>query len=224
MKKKVVFLVCLLISAALGGGVGPESLAIPVRDLGNTLSADIPTPAGDLSNLVLTLQDLPAGFTEMPPATIQKLVSRLNSLKPGSVFAYQKNDDQQFQIVAGFTTPLPNRIERAKFDADIREQTFSQEFAKGLNSSSNKQVQFTNPTALTLEEKIGEVSGGVKTQGKIQGVTMNVELALFRRGKIGSFLMMIYLDGSKPAITISEAARQLDKRIMELKPDLSQPQ
>ncbi|MEG3896786.1 hypothetical protein QT989_14080 [Microcoleus sp. SVA1_B6] len=95
---------------------------------------------------------------------------------------------------------------------------------KGLNSSSNKEFLFANLTALTLEDKIGEVSAGWTTQGKIQGVTMNVELSLFRRGKIGSFLMMIYLDGSKPAITISEAARKLDSRMMALKPDLTQPQ
>ncbi|HEY9300202.1 MAG TPA: hypothetical protein VIQ31_28325 [Phormidium sp.] len=223
MKKKVVLLACLLISAALGGGFSEVSIATKAIDRSNILSADIPTPAGDLSNLVLTLQDLPAGFTEMPPATIQKLVSRLNRLKTGSVFAYQKNDDQQFQIVGGFTTPLPNRIDRATFDAQIREGSFAQQFSQRLNSGNNE-YQFANLTALTLEDKIGEVSGGWTTQGKIQGVTMNVEVALFRRGKIGSFLMIIYLDGNKPAITISEAARKLDSRMMELKPDLTQPQ
>jgi len=53
---------------------------------------------------------------------------------------------------------------------------------------------------------------------------MNVELALFRRGKIASFMAIMYLDGTKPTITISEAARKLDSRMMELKPDLTQPQ
>ncbi|MBD1813475.1 hypothetical protein NDA07_23750 [Microcoleus vaginatus DQ-U2] len=152
MKKKVVLLVCLLISAALGGGFSEVSIATKAIDRSNILSADIPTPAGDLSNLVLTLQDLPAGFTEMPPATIQKLVSRLNRLKTGSVFAYQKNDDQQFQIVGGFTTPLPNRIDRATFDAQIREGSFAQQFSQRLNSGNNE-YQFANLTALTLEDK-----------------------------------------------------------------------
>ncbi|WP_333306928.1 hypothetical protein [Microcoleus sp. K4-C2] len=34
----------------------------------------------------------------------------------------------------------------------------------------------------------------------------------------------LYLDGTKPTITISEAARQFDSRMMELKPNLTQPQ
>ncbi|WP_293342017.1 hypothetical protein [Microcoleus sp. CAWBG58] len=112
MKKKVVFLVCLLISAGLGGAVGEESIAIPILSPPNTLSADIPTPAAQLSNLVLTLEDLPAGFVNMPPATMQKLVSGLQILKPASVFAYNKNDDQHFQIILGFTQKLTNQIER----------------------------------------------------------------------------------------------------------------
>jgi hypothetical protein len=224
MKKKLVFLVCLLISAGLGGAVGEKSIAIPTRSLPNTLSADIPKPTADLSNLVLTLQDLPPGFVEMPPATIQKLVSGLQTLKPASLFAYNKSDDQHFQVIIGFTKDLTNLIDRTQFDAEMKANIFAEEFSKGLNSSGHKEVQFTNLTALTLEEEIGEVSRGWTNKGTIQGVTMNLEIAVFRRGKIGSYLMILYLDGKKPAITMSSAARQLDKRIVELKPDLSKPQ
>ena len=223
MKKKVVLLVCLLISAGLGGGFCEVSIATKAIDRSNILSADIPEPAADLSGLVLTLQNLPAGFTEMPPATLKNIVSRIPNFTPASVFGYYKNDDEQFQVVTGFTAQLPNRIDRAKFDSEIREGSFAQQFSQGLNSS-NKEFQFANLTALTLEDKIGEVSAGWATQGKIQGITMNVELALFRRGKIASFMAIMYLDGTKPTITISEAARKFDSRMMELKPDLTQPQ
>jgi hypothetical protein len=223
MKKKVGLLVCLLISAALGGGFCKVSIATKAIDRSNILSADIPEPAADLSGLVLTLQNLPAGFTEMPPATIKNIVSRIPNFKPASVFGYYKNDDEQFQVVTGFTAQLPNRIDRAKFDAEIREGTFAQQFSQGLNSRNNE-FQFANLTALTLEDNIGEVSAGWTTQGKVKGVPINVELALFRRGKIGSFMAIMYLDGTKPTITISEAARKLDSRMMELKPDLTQPQ
>ena len=224
MNKKVVFLVCLLISAGLSGAVDGKSIAIPVRSSNNILSADIPTPAVDLSRLILTLQDLPVGFAEIPPATVQKLSSGLQTLKPASVFAYNKSDDQHFQIIIGFTKDLTNLIDRTQFDAAMREDIFAKEFSKGLNSSGNKEVNFTKLTALTLEEKIGEVSRGWTNQGQIQGVTMNVEIAVFRREKIGSYLIIMYLDGSKPPVTISEVASKLDKRIMELQPDLAKPQ
>lgn len=224
MKKEFVLLVCLLISAGLGSGFGEVSIATPAIDHSNILCVETPEPAADLSSLVLTLQDLPAGFTKMPPATLKNLVSGIPNFKPASVFGYYKNDRQQFQVATGFTTQLPNRIDRAKFDAEIREGIFAQQFSQGLNSSSNKEFQFANLTALTLEDKIGEVSAGWTTQGKIKGVAMNVELALFRRGKIGNFMAIMYLDGNKPAVTMSEATRQLDSHIMQLQPNLTQPQ
>ena len=59
MKKKVVLLVCLLISARLGGRFCEVSIATQAIDRSHILSADIADPAADLSSLVLTLQDLP---------------------------------------------------------------------------------------------------------------------------------------------------------------------
>jgi hypothetical protein len=52
---------------------------------------------------------------------------------------------------------------------------------------------------------------------------MNVDMRLFWRKKIGVFMTAIYLDGTKPTITISAAARKFDSRMMELKPNLTQP-
>jgi hypothetical protein len=142
-----VFLVCLLISAGWGGAVGEKSIAIAVRSLPNTLSADIPTPAAELSKLVLTLQDLPAGFREFPTAAFQQLVSRIQSFKPASVFAYNKSDDQQYRVIIGFTMQVPNQIDLAKFDAEIREESFAQELSKGLNGVS-PEGRFPNVTPL----------------------------------------------------------------------------
>jgi len=224
MKKKVVFLVCLLISAGLAGAVGGKSIATPVSaDRSNTLSADIPTPPADLSGLVLSLRDLPAGFKEMPTAVMKKLASDLASLKPATLFGYQKSDEEQFQSIIGFTIQIPDQIELAQFDAEIRKGNFAQEFSKSLNGGSPED-HFPNVTPLTLEDRIGEISGAWTSKGTIQGKPVNAEFAVFRRGKIVSFLMLMYLNGKKPAITMSSAARQLDKRIMELKPDLTQPQ
>ena len=70
------------------------SIATKAIDRSHILSADIPEPAADLSGLVLTLHNLAAGFTEMPPATLKNLVSGIPNFTPASVFGYYKNDDQ----------------------------------------------------------------------------------------------------------------------------------
>jgi hypothetical protein len=218
---------CLLISAALGGGFGEVSIATKAIDRSHILSADIPDPAADLSSLVLTLQDLPPGFTEMPSHYVVSLRNQLSqgpNFKPASIFAYQKIDRKllEFQLLIGFTLQLPDPTLQARFDQTIGEGIGTKAFSQGLNS--NQESPFTHPAALTLQDRIGEVSAGWRSQGKIKNIPMNVDMALFRRGQIGVFMATIYLDDTKPTITISEAGRKFDSRMMELKPDLTQSQ
>ena len=227
MKKKVVLLVCLLISAGLGGGFCEVSIATKAIDRSNILSADIPGSVADLSSLVLTLQDLPPGFTEMPSDYVASLRNKLNQgpdFKAASIFAYQKIDSKllELQLLIGFTFQLSDPTLQAAFDQGIGEGIFAKAFTQGLND--DKELQFTPPATLTLQDKIGEVSAGWRSQGKVENIPMNVDLALFRRGQIGVVMATIYLDGTKPTITISEAGRKFDSRMMELKPDLTQPQ
>ena len=227
MKKKVVLLVSLLISAGLGGRFCEVSIATKAIDRSNILSADIPDPAADLSNLVLTLQDLPPGFTEMPSdyvASLKNKVSQGPEFKAASIFAYRKIDSKllELQLLIGFTFQLSDPTLQAAFDQGIGEGIFAKAFTQGLNG--NKELQFAPPATLTLQDKIGEVSAGWSSQGKVENIPMNVDLALFRRGQIGVVMATIYLDGTKPTITISEAGRKFDSRMMELKPDLTQPQ
>ena len=222
-----MLLLCLLISAALGGGFCEVSIATKAIDRSNILSADIPDPAAGLSSLVLTLQDLPPGFTEMSSDYVASLRNQLSqgpNFKPASIFAYQKIDRKllEFQLLIGFTLQRPDPTQQARFDRAIHEGMAAKAFSQGLNS--NKESPFTHPAALTLQDKIGEVSAGWRSQGKIKNIPMNVDMALFRRGQIGVFMATIYLDDTKPTITISEAGRKFDSRIIELKPDLTQPQ
>ena len=218
---------CLLISAGLGGGFCEVSIATKAIDRSNILSADIRDPAADFSSLVLTLQDLPPGFTEMSSDEVANFRNQLSQgpdFKPATIFAYQKIDRKLFelQLLIGFTVQLSDPTLQATFDRAIGEGSFAKAFSQGLNG--NKESPFTPPATLTLQDKIGEVSAGWRSQGKVENIPTNVNLALFRRGQIGVVMATIYLDGTKPTITISEAGRKFDSRMMELRPDFTQPQ
>jgi hypothetical protein len=65
MKKKVGLLVCLLISAGLGGGFCEVSIATKAIDRSNILSADIPDSAADLSGVVLTYKTCPQVYRDV---------------------------------------------------------------------------------------------------------------------------------------------------------------
>src|SRR4028118_497089 len=195
MKKKLVLLVCLLISAGLGGGFCEVSIATKAIDRSNILSADIPDPAADLSSLVLTLQDLPPGFTEMPSDYVASLRNKLSQgpeFKAASIFAYQKIDSKvlELQLLIGFTFQLSDPTLQAAFDQGIGEGIFAKAFTQGLND--DKELQFTPPATLTLQDKMGEVSAGWRSQGKLENIIpMNVDMAMFRRGQIGGVMAKI---------------------------------
>lgn len=144
----------------------------------------------------------------------------LNLSQPASA-AYPKIDRNLFQLqfLIGFTVQLSALIQQATFDRAIGFGSAAKAFSQGFNR--NKKSPFTPPAVLTLSDKIGEVSAGWRSQGKIENIPMNVDMTLFRR-KIGVFMTTIYIDGTKPTITISSAARKFDSRMMELKPDLTQ--
>lgn len=115
MKKKVCILAYLLISYTFGGGLAQMSIANPGVVSSNTQSADIPAPAADLSNLVLTLQDLPPGFTEMSSddvANFRNQLSQSPEFKPASLSSLPKNRSQSVP------TSIPNRIYSATVSFD----------------------------------------------------------------------------------------------------------
>ncbi|CBN55895.1 hypothetical protein OSCI_2530018 [Kamptonema sp. PCC 6506] len=220
---------CLVISAILTDGFTLGASANSVTALNRIQPTiqptNIATTTPDLPKAVLTLQDLPSGFKDMSgeAESLKKQLNNGNEVKAENVFAFQKSDDQQFQLIVGFTMPMLSRIEQASFDSSIRQQDFAQEFLKGLNEGS--QGDFSNITSSPMGENIGDASAKWVTKGQLNGIPMRLEMAVFRRGNLGAMLMILYLDGESPSIAIADAARRLDSRIVELSPvSPTQPQ
>lgn len=229
MKKQLTVSVCLVISAILTDGFTLKASANLVTTLNQIQPTIQPTNIAaatpDLAKAVLTLQDLPPGFKNMSgeAESLKNELNNSNEVKAENVFAFQKNDDKQFQLLVGFTMPMLTRIEQASFDSSIRQQDFAQEFLKGLNEGS--QGDFSNITSLPMGENIGDASAKWVTKGQLNGIPMRLEMVVFRRGNLGAMLMILYLDGESPSIAVVDAAKRLDSRIVELSPvSPTQPQ
>jgi hypothetical protein len=216
MKKQLVVSLCLLNLAILNDGFTLNAKA----NSGLALNANQPTKiAADLttsSSAILTLQDLPPGFTAIEVESLKNQLIKEKEFKTENIFAYQKSDDKQFQVILGFTMQIPTRIDQAGFDSSLRQGDFTKAFIEGFNSS--KPTQFSSPVPLSLGDNIGEISAGWVTKGKVEDIPMRGDMAIFRRGNLGVVLMTLYLDGDTPSIEIADAARKLDRRIVELNP------
>ncbi|OCQ94713.1 hypothetical protein BCD67_04420 [Oscillatoriales cyanobacterium USR001] len=223
MKKQLAISFCLFNLAILNNGATLSAQANSKIILTPIQSPKIAADNTNLSKNILTLQDLPPGFTEAEVGSLKNELTQNKDFKPESVFAYQKNDDKNFQLILGFTMQIPTQLDQNSFDNYLRQGDFAKAFLQGLND--RQMPQFSSPIPLSLGENIGEISAGWLTKGQLENITMRVDMAVFRRGNLGAILMTFYLDGKTPSIEIAEAARKLDRRIIELNPSVqTQPQ
>jgi hypothetical protein len=176
----------------------------------------------------LTLEDLPSGFTELPPNIAAMLASRLEvikqqlgqeNMKPENFFAYV--NPQNFQIVLGFTGKLPNHAEQASFDAsmekakqpDVQQKTLSllQEQLKTFG-----EVKVTEYRLIPELNNLANASTGMTLALEMKGQPLRFDVAAFRRNTMGALTGVIYANGEKPAIGVGDLARKLDQRIEQV--------
>jgi len=158
------------------------------------------TPTPSLSSVVLTLDDLPAGFKPMPADQLSEMEKA--SPKGASVFSFQDNARSQFVI--GILTPFSDRNEQAVFDSMLPRNVEMMAVAMGADK---------NPRQLRGLEKIGEARAGITALSKLLSLSMRWDILAFRRSEAGVFIFVGYPDGDKPAVPVGDLARSLDKRI-----------
>ena len=192
----------------------PTPTATPTPTVTSTIT---PTPTitpRPLSDAILTLEDLPPGFKEEPlgeynvePGIGRGLV--VATIESGFAFSIETED---FQAIIGQTELLTARTDQAQFDL------FSQELSSVMIDVAAKLIG--GEEAKEVEEipdldDIGEVSWG--STAIIGGVPpLRMEWVFFRRGSLGATIWTLYYDGDVPVIPISEVARILDARIIEV--------
>ncbi|MFZ2096525.1 MAG: toll/interleukin-1 receptor domain-containing protein [Anaerolineales bacterium] len=173
-----------------------------------------PTLELDLSKVVLSQKDLPSGFEEMSLAEFGLTKEDLSgdNFTVESIFAFM--GAEPFELVMGFTTLLPTRLEQAGFDVALDQPEFMMEsFISGLGATDileQKELAYLND--------IGDASAGMTVVADMEGIPMRMDMAIFRRDTVGAFVLVMYLDSDVPALTVDEASNKLDDRIVEMFP------
>jgi len=172
------------------------------------------TPLGrlDLSEAVLSLEDLPSGFQAISLAEFGLTKEDLSGegFIVESVFSFMGTEP--FELVVGFTTLLPTHLEQAGFDVALDQPEFMMEsFISGLGATD-----ILEQKELADLNDIGDASAGMTVLADMQGIPMRMDMAIFRRDSVGAFVLVMYLDSDVPALTVDEASNLLDDRIVEM--------
>jgi hypothetical protein len=170
-----------------------------------------PTPLPDLSKAVLTAADFPPGFEQVPfdlGSTSQDASG--GAFTTDSTFAFV--EAQRFEIVIGFTTLLPNRLQQAGFDGTLDQpEMLATWISVGMGADNLRDQK-----VLTDLGKIGDASVGLTSVVDMGGIAMRMDLLIFRRGVAGAYVIAIYIEGDAPVVSIGELGSKLDARIVQV--------
>jgi hypothetical protein len=184
-------------------------------------STPIPTsvPLLDLSGVVLTLQDLPAGFEKVPLAEIGLSEEELyETMEIENSFVFRISTPDYLETIKGFVTSLPARMRESNDEDRLSTQTniLVDSIASGYIGSSETEIE-----VLSVPDSIGDVVAGrtfitpLETPG-LEEYAVRTEIMVFQRNTATVILVVEYVDGFTPAITLTDTAQILDKRILEM--------
>lgn len=203
-----------------------QKLPVAQQGIAETLlqmAAEQPAPKA-----ALTLSDLPSGFTELPPEISAALSSRLEvfsqqlgqgKMKPENFFAFV--NPENFQIVLGFTSKIPNQPEQTSFDAnlqqlqkpEVQQQMLSQLQEKVKKLGDIKVIEYK---ALPDLNNLANASTGIAMELEMKGQPLRIDCAAFRRNSVGAFTAVMYPKGEQPKLAVGEVAQKLDTRIVQI--------
>lgn len=163
-----------------------------------------PTPKPDLWGLI-TLDDLPPDFEEMPPSEFGMSEEDLGGQAdlPESFFAF--HEPVRFETIVGFTVLLPTRVEQTQFD-NLQEIYIDMMLTlMGVEESEWEELPGL--------DDIGDKSVGVTATAKLEGIPVRWDIVVFRRDTVGASVFIMYIDGDIPSVSLGDLARLIDDRI-----------
>jgi len=173
-----------------------------------------PTSGPDISKAVLSLEDLPSGFEEISLDAFGLTKEDLSGddFRIESIFTVMGTEP--FELVMVFTTLLPTRLDQAGFDVSLSQPDFLMEsFVGGMGA-----IDILEQKELAQLNDIGDASAGVTVVADLEGIPMRMDMAVFRRDIVGAFVLVMYIDGDVPVLTVDEVTNKLDDRFVEVLP------
>lgn len=220
---------CLLTAVIWTGSVNSAIFAQTTPEATQQLPAATTTPAQTYNNAILTVQDLPSGFQEIPPEIAKQIQSKFDVLstqlakagmKPEKFFAFI--NQETLQMVVGFTGLIPNQSDQANFDATLKQMQQPEYQKQMINeiketlTNSEQEIKIREYGTVLSVNNIAESATGMTVAIDSQGQVFQVDLAAFRRSNVGAFTAVLYPQEKRPTINLlDDVARKLDARIVQ---------
>jgi hypothetical protein len=167
----------------------------------------------DLSEVVLTAEDLPPGFSNLPPSAFNLEVGEPTQGGYEIESAFAVWHEEPMQVIWGFTVLLPTKADQARADEEMSQsESWLTGVIEGVGATGAGVLQ--QPT-LSDFRTVGDASVGLTMVFDVEGTPTRLDIFSFRRGAAGAFFYTMYADSQIPVIPIDDAAQKLDSRVVE---------
>jgi tetratricopeptide (TPR) repeat protein len=160
------------------------------------------------TDVALDLADLPAGFEALPPANLGLAEGAPIEIGTTIARSFAFGHSDRFELVWGFTTPLPGEAEQSAFDSRLNANDLVAFLRGGLRAD-----EVLDSAALPTPAGLGDTSQGVTAVFTSEGLQARLDGLAFRRGDVGVLLFVAYTDGAQSAAPVAGLARTLADRI-----------
>jgi hypothetical protein len=230
MTKKLPLLLSLLASIVLTGSYSNGAIAQPATKAKMPTAIQLAaTDAQTKPSVKLTVEDLPAGFKPLSPEVATIIATQLETFKEKLNLANIKTEDvfafinpDTLQVIVGMTANLPQQTDQARFDASLNDlqkpavqEQMVAELKQQLKSIPQIPVQVVDYKTLTGMDKLATTSTGLQVGVNIIGQSVKMDIGIFRREKVGALTAVLYMNGDEPNLSIIDAARKLDSKIIQ---------
>jgi len=169
----------------------------------------------DISGVVLTLEDLPPGFEEIPPEEfgLSKEDMSDDEFFVENIFLFMQVEP--IELIMGFSILIPSTLDQLSFDVALTQpELFMDSFLMAFELGDGNDVRELPDLAI-----YGDTSTGFTSAADMGlGMVMRMDVAVIRRDFVGAILIIMYIDGETPVVTIDEIASKMDERIIEVLP------
>jgi hypothetical protein len=163
-------------------------------------STPTPTPTPGLSSAVLTIEDFPSGYYEIPQNTLREMEEQY----PEGASAFGFQGEGGLHMVMGILSPLDSALDQDMMDPMLPQIVKTMATVIG-DSTTTKE--------LSGLDDIGSARAGITTVTKMGMISLRWDIIAFRRDSILAILYIAYPEASKPEKALIEYATMLDERI-----------
>jgi protein-disulfide isomerase len=178
------------------------------------------TPGPDLTQAVLTLNDLPMGFEDASDEFNIETGYVMDTFPYHLIGSFAFVEDCECEFIMGITMHLPWRSQQVEFDQ------YSAGLARIILESAGLfggESEVKRPEELTGLEDIGNAVTGATTTMNSNGIKLRMDIVIFRRGIVGAWITVSYYEGKIPVASVDELSRKLDARIIDVVGSSSTP-